>query len=417
MRSFDVALVRETFHSRMRSEARCCERGVALTEFAILLPMMLTILLFTIWLWELSQVRLKLQEAARYAAWEATAYPQHDYEAGAAALWPRFLEMSGLITAEATVRYADMNSASLAPVTLGGQLKNNLMMAEWDLPAILVLDSPEEFIYSGPASNEFINIGDTVFRIVAPLIDLLSAWRYTNPNTVAESLIGTGGTTVGGIALGGAGAGRVFGQPHWGFNRGGYTRSVVTTYVKNEWFNVRLMGRPIFKGQSGVQLIEHYGLMTDAWKLQDGTDVAGSASGKGYWRQVQRMYLGTPQSQVVLATWVTTFLSLMTSTLASTNSLTYPPYLNPVTDFIKPVVVSKNYGGGALSSALPRMGKVTVYEEGSAAQYDTIPANKEYYKTLKNRGAYFMGCKEQQKLYCGATLGQDNPFGDFVSRQ
>ena len=47
-----------------------------------MLPIIILVLWFAIYFQEVLQVRLKLQEAARFATWEYTAYPLHDYEAG-----------------------------------------------------------------------------------------------------------------------------------------------------------------------------------------------------------------------------------------------------------------------------------------------------------------------------------------------
>jgi Flp pilus assembly protein TadG len=56
--------------------------GQALVEFAIVAPLIVMILLFAIWFYELIHIKLKVQEATRYAAWEATAFPLHDYAEG-----------------------------------------------------------------------------------------------------------------------------------------------------------------------------------------------------------------------------------------------------------------------------------------------------------------------------------------------
>ena len=51
-------------------------------EFAIVTPLLILIIFFAVWFHELVHIKLKLQEAGRYAAWEATAYPLHDYAQG-----------------------------------------------------------------------------------------------------------------------------------------------------------------------------------------------------------------------------------------------------------------------------------------------------------------------------------------------
>ena len=44
----------------------------------------MTLLLFSIYFYEVIQIKLKTQEVARFAAWEFTGYPLHDYDRGRA---------------------------------------------------------------------------------------------------------------------------------------------------------------------------------------------------------------------------------------------------------------------------------------------------------------------------------------------
>ncbi len=60
----------------MRTRLR---RGQALTEFALVLPVMIVILLYSMYFTELVRAKLKLQEASRYVAWEMTSYTLDDY--------------------------------------------------------------------------------------------------------------------------------------------------------------------------------------------------------------------------------------------------------------------------------------------------------------------------------------------------
>lgn len=142
--------------ARGDAPGRANERGQALVELALVLPLFVTLLLFAQWLWEIGQIRLKAQEAARYAAWEATAYPLHDYrtsplvgslagplfEAIPAGTIPgmprtapflRYAAMAMAVSLEATARYSDLDSVPNAQ-----EGRRALLMARWKVPQVVV---------------------------------------------------------------------------------------------------------------------------------------------------------------------------------------------------------------------------------------------------------------------------------------
>src|SRR5512137_163924 len=140
------------------------EQGQALVEFAIVAPLIIMVLMFSIWFVELVQIKLKVQEAARYAAWEATSYKLHDYDKGQSELNKLSSEMTQKVSQEAMLRYSDLDSSSASPT-----LNNSIFAASWTPPLIFVVDQQEEVIYGGPIVNFLFGIAGTLFDFVSGL--------------------------------------------------------------------------------------------------------------------------------------------------------------------------------------------------------------------------------------------------------
>ncbi|MBX7098617.1 MAG: pilus assembly protein [Myxococcaceae bacterium] len=92
----------------MRRPAPRAPRGAAITELALLAPVLVVILLWSMYLAELARVQLKVQEATRYMAWEMTAYTLDDY--GQANHDHAFQLAHDQAVQEATDRYKDLDS-------------------------------------------------------------------------------------------------------------------------------------------------------------------------------------------------------------------------------------------------------------------------------------------------------------------
>lgn len=370
------------------------ESGQALVEFALVVPLIVTVFLFAQWGWELVQIKLKVQEAARYSAWEATAYPLHDYDKGKA---DGFSAMQTSVMADTMLRFADLNSSTLVPSG------TTIWSATWTPPMVLLTDGQEEAIYGGAIPN-------LIFNIALQIGALVAGFLYSSQNPVALALIGSSKAQGGGSTPGKAMA-DLFGPTAWGFNKRGYVTSRVATYVQNNWFNIRLMGKPIFQNP-GFLIYEQHGVMADSWRLTDGADVAGSgapgfSSGTMY-KQVERMYLMNGTARGVAKGFAAGIYGGMLASLGQYMTAS-PPSLG---DFVKAAVVMKNYRGGQDTS-----GQVQISEDVGNRKYDTAPMSTAYKETLKDRGDNFMGCKEAEKLGCTHTLSQDNPFGNYLIRE
>jgi hypothetical protein len=387
--------------------------GQALTEFVIVLPVICMMFLFSLWFFELVVVKIKTQEAARYAAFEATSYPLHDYKQGGTALGSLAGTMSQEISAEATLRYADLDSSTTVPLGSG------MMALSWApplgmAPVVSVWDSSEPTIYDGGgATGPLIQFG---FKAAGWLVDLISGLAYTNSNKYAQQLIAVGNN------MGGARQSRMFGASSWGFNKSGYVQSMAIVTVGNAWCNAGIQGMLIPADACTQTISEKYALLADSWRLHDGADVDNSKTNSGYYKQVERMYFlgGTTQNTAkTIFGEVTGDLLLVgkdVATNAPLGAILLAPYIK---DFFKPTLVSKSYGSSATS------GQISVSEDDGDAKYDTSPAGstngggdliKAYKDTRDARGEHFMGCKEPMKLGCTDSLSQDNPFGDYIVR-
>ncbi|HEX8435724.1 TadE/TadG family type IV pilus assembly protein [Archangium sp.] len=67
---------------RPRVQQQPSRRGAATVEFALVVPLLVSILMFSIFLSDILRAKLKLQEATRYVAWEMTSYTLSDYATG-----------------------------------------------------------------------------------------------------------------------------------------------------------------------------------------------------------------------------------------------------------------------------------------------------------------------------------------------
>jgi hypothetical protein len=356
------------------------ESGQAIVEFVIVVPLVIMIFLFGQWFVELVQIKLKVQESARYAAWEATAYPLHDYNQNNGGLNSNFTQMRTSVMADTTARFADLNSSTFFP------RGTSYMMASWTPPVVLMTNQQEEAIYGGAIPN-------LIFNLVTALAGAL---LYNSNNPYATALIGFSRDLGSGQAMT-----SLFGDAGWGFNRNGYVLSTSMLMVRNEWFRVRVMGEPIFS-RSGFMLRETNGVLADSWRLNHGGDFNHNGP---LHKQIARMYLSKPRTRTAartfLAAWLTTAQTLLSRTPTAVANM-------PTPDQIMTVPAVSMYGNS---------GKIAVKEDTGTVQYDTVPRLGAYKETRRQRGEHFMGCKTAESLGCTDSLSQDNPFGDYIIRE
>ena len=83
-------------------------RGAATTEFALIVPVLVVILMFSMYLTELVRAKIKMQEFSRYVVWELTSYTLSDF--GKAQHDAAFTDAKQEMMDEAVERYKDLDS-------------------------------------------------------------------------------------------------------------------------------------------------------------------------------------------------------------------------------------------------------------------------------------------------------------------
>jgi hypothetical protein len=87
---------------------KAVRRGAATVELALVVPLLVSLLMFSVFLSDVIRARLKLQEASRYVAWEMSSYPLSDY---ATADHDKAFDAARAATVkEASERYKDLDS-------------------------------------------------------------------------------------------------------------------------------------------------------------------------------------------------------------------------------------------------------------------------------------------------------------------
>jgi len=174
---------------RFRGKDPECQSGQALTEFAIVVPVVVCLVLFSIYFYELLSVKLKTQEAARYAVWEATSYQLSDYSAQNTRTKNRqlFQTARNAIENETRARYQDLDSSSVSRIQgAAGRAvdevrnANYFLATEWDLERVrLRNDEPPEI-----NGNFLFELGFDIGLQIAGWIESLVR-DFDNPYTAA----------------------------------------------------------------------------------------------------------------------------------------------------------------------------------------------------------------------------------------
>ncbi|QSQ25044.1 pilus assembly protein [Pyxidicoccus parkwayensis] len=354
-------------------------RGAATVEFALSVPVLVMILMFSMYLTELVRAKLKLQEAARYAVWEMTSYALSDFAKGD-------------------------NDAAFEDARKEAQ-------EEW-VDRYKDLDSVEP---NGRSENLIARYQNVQGKITNKEIEFLESGMLGNPST------GEGGGLAGAILSPiSNGAGWMLGQ--WGFNNKGWVESE----VEMDFDNVILPKKYLQAEDRGFSKVDTYGgrsianlhmkskfsMYANGWNMPDGGDAivrsrrAGQHTGgdlnkpHGLYKQVNRMvFLGFGNA----------LDSLGIGSVLDKVALVLP-------NFLGTFVVSRNY---SLKSQRADCNGLVGYEDQPTGGlhvmhkkkfelldherpdcFDTAPfrdemtyGNSNYIKVYKARGEYYMGCK------------------------
>jgi hypothetical protein len=371
--------------TRAGQRLQAARRGSATVEFALVVPLLVSVLMFSMFLTEVVRAKLKLQEASRYVAWEMTSYVLSDY--GTANHDQAFDVARQASVAEAGERYKDFDSVE-------PEGKFGFMLR------------------ARPARVEIRN------QTVAG-IDLSRVFPGGPGATGPEA----------GAALGQA---LNFFLDHFRFNTRGQVEVEVTStleslllprrFLQNEdrgFFNVDNWGG---KDLSNLPVRNRYTLIANGWQLPDGGDAMmkskragmhdGGNTNHGLHEQVGRMtFLGVDNylDQVGL------------DQLGGVFNLVLP-------DFLGPFVVSHNYRYSETETrgcnkdrhgAFPGLNNLDEYpglDDPGQRCFDTAPFRDTHayeqslYRDIFNaRGEYFMGCKNAQADMPNVRSGDPHP--------
>jgi hypothetical protein len=390
---------------RLSAQPRYARRGAATVEFAIIVPVLVVILLFSMYLTELVRAKLKLQEFARYTVWEMTSYTLSDF--AKAKHDDAFTDAKREMTAEALDRYKDM-------------------------------DSVEPNGYPGNFIARYSDVAATVENKEIPLFE-------------AGLALGNGGEgfAAGVVSAANVGANRLLSG--WDFNTKGWVEAEATMRFND----LLLPDRYLEQGSGGffqvdttgghdlrsLELKSRFSMYADPWSLADGSDATmrGRRAGAhrrgprdmphGLYQQVDRMvFLGARdelEQRIGLIGDVRQFVQRITPA------------------FLGTFVVSHNYGpspGGTEAAAwgrecigedtgiesyppeaeggLNNLGKFSQVDWPRPMCFDTAPFRDQpydrshYIRIFKARGDHFLGCKNPQAEDPSAPTSSASTKGD-----
>ncbi|MBI5478708.1 MAG: hypothetical protein HY906_07635 [Deltaproteobacteria bacterium] len=387
---------------RMRGLRR--QEGQSLTEFAIIAPVIVGIFIFAIYFYEATQIKLKQQEAERYVAWEFTGKLLTDYNnpGNSSSL---FNQAKQDIVADAMERFDNLVSTNKL------QNQRAYIMTEWELrePRVLNERVPEV------PGNSWVNL---VFQIFKWAWTVWDAQTFTSSNLLHQAMMWGSDTRP---TFAGSGAiAEQFGPSGWGFNQKGFVQ------VKMRWrvaptamFTKRFMDNRFntaFRPFGTVTLDDRaaengIALVVDSWNLQDGTSIGGyyqRDKGTRYWKQVDRMawVSSAPKTTAKLAALA---ITLPSQVIAIFNEQVAFPTIDPM----ETALAARAYG--PTTDGKRRL-------EGMSDKpdtFDTAPFTPKsaYENAYKQRGQYFMGCRETGIVGCNRSLSSNNPFGEFIVTQ
>jgi len=376
------------------------EGGQSLTEFAIIAPVIVGILIFAIFFYEATQIKLKQQEAERYVAWEFTGKLLTDYGNGG--------NQSSLFTQAKNEIIADTNDRFDNLVSTN-KLTNQrqYVMTEWELRDPTVRNNTVPEVPGG----FWVNLVFQVFKLVYTIWDM-QTWTSVNP--VHYALM-AGSNTQPSFAGSGAIA-EQFGPSSWKFNKKGFiTAKMRWRVAPTAMFTRRFMENRFNKAFRPFGTItlndraspDGVALVVDSWNLQDGTSISGryrADKNTAYWKQVDRMAFVTPASKGIargFATVITAFASI-----AAGMCMQIPL----TTDPMETALAAKAYGSDQHGTGKRSLEGMT----DRPNDFDTAPYVGAYEKAYGQRGQYFMGCTQQGILGCNRSLSSNNPFGEYI---
>ena len=396
---------------RLSAQPRYARRGSATVEFALVVPVLVMILLFSMYLTELVRAKIKLQEFSRYVVWEMTSYPLSDF---AKANHERaFADAKREMMEEAVERYKDLDSVE--PNGPGGNL-----IARYEGVAATLDNKEVPFIEGGMA------LGGTDEGFFA---DVLGA-----VNGGANGLL-----------------------RFWSFNTNGWMETEATmrfnnVIIPNNYLNEGqgafykvdpFGGRTI----NSLPLRQRYSMYVDAWNLEDGSDatIRGRRAGAhregdgpdefshGLYLQVDRMvFLGVRsklEQELGIIAEARQFLQQFSPAFLGTFVVSHNYTANPsgeesqwARDCIGADTGIRSYPEAA-HGGLNNLDKFSQLDWPRPKCFDTAPfrdvpyRSPPHYMTIfQARGDFFMGCKNAQAEDPSAPTSTESTKGDKNTR-
>jgi hypothetical protein len=376
------------------------ELGQSLVEFAIIAPVIVGILIFAIFFYEATQIKLKQQEAERYVVWEFTGKKITDYNSPGGNLG-RFGAAQSEIVRDTRERYEGLISYSL------NSNRRRYVMTSWAY-------SPPQIQHQRPPDvpgGFWMNVAFQLFKVAYTIWD---AQTFTSVNPLHYALM-TGSDTSPTFAGTGAIEAQFDAAKHWKFNTWGYVSSKMqwriapTTAFTQDLMDERFDNKR-FRRFTSLELKDPaspngLSLIVDHWNLQDGRSIWGNYrgdEGTAYWTQVNQMAFVTKTSRAIAeSTW-----GPLRDILSVVTGMGQQLPLSVDRDGLNTALASIQYNG--------QPGKRYLNVDRGPGDFDTAPFSGAYRSSFESRGNNFMGCPEAGQLGCNGGLSQNNPFGDYV---
>ncbi len=387
---------------RPPAQRRDARRGAATVEFALIVPVLVMILLFSMYLTELVRAKLKLQEFARYVVFEMTSYTLSDF--ATAKHDDAFNDAKREVMEEATERFKDMDSVEPnAP-------KGNFVARYTDVTGTMQnKDIPlfEAGLALGNDGNGFAS--DVVSAVNVGANRLLNVWSFNTKGWVEADV-------------------------SMNFNNVLIPKSYLDEGGSGGFFKVDPFGG---KDLRSLGLKSRFSMYADPWNMEDGADatIRGRRAGAhregptdmphGLYKQVDRMvFLGLRNKLEEAVGGIGQFRQFLQD-------------FSPA--FLGTFVVSHNYGPSPdgdwsrecigkdtgiesyppeAEGGLNNLNKLSQIDWPRPTCFDTAPFRdqpydkSQYIQIFKARGDYFMGCKNAEAADPSAPKSAEATSGD-----
>jgi hypothetical protein len=348
------------------------QRGAAILEFALVVPLLITMLLFSLFFTELIRGELKLQEAARFAAFEMTSYTLTDYgkkdHAGAFSLAAKEVKE------EAEERFKDFDSIETNQAFTP--------FASFDPMKIEIVEDKDEIdLFKS-------NVGalNSIFGVVSgPLNKILNTWGFNTHGRLMVKVTSAAHPLLLAQHYMDEGSGARFSVDQWG---GQDLRNLPITNTL--W------------------------LVATGWDLPDGAnsnatqgkagrhgDTGGDGADSGLYTQVDRMkFLGLPDAisnNIPGLGGIVDKIGFFCPALFGTFVVDHAYHPGKGVDCNNPKHPAEPGEQDLAHDSEPGIDKGNLHCFDTTPFRDTVAYDSSLYlQMFKARGAHFMGCKNAQ---------------------